>query len=254
MVDDSLDSLVNFEKKDENGVSNDALVTQNRPRLKKIKRPKIRPMPIDNIEQEVLKNNDNQSVTQESENDGIIDGAFLSDKDDELNQFNNQLMTSASAQNLLNENSQSHIMEALDPDLEYLDDNDDNNNIYIDTANYTKKSYLYMVGAICLILGLFIGKTLFSSETIENHGLEGVVVNPDIPAGRPRCGLTDKSQACVFYLMNWYKQELTGRDFYKLAAQLTGREEYMIETDNLRYAQMKIKPGNIAQLNIPALK
>ena len=83
---------------------------------------------------------------------------------------------------------------------------------------------------------------------------KGVVTNPDVPSGRPRCGLTDKSQACVFYLMNWYKQELNGRDFYKLAAQLTGREEYMIETDNLRYATVKIKPGHFAQLNIPALK
>ena len=54
--------------------------------------------------------------------------------------------------------------------------------------------------------------------------------------------------------MNWYKQELTGRDFYKLAAQLTGREEYMIETENLRYSTVKIKPGAIVQLNIPALK
>jgi hypothetical protein len=111
-----------------------------------------------------------------------------------------------------------------------------------------------MMAIFCLFIGLYIGKTLFSSETIENYGLEGVVTNPDVPAGRPRCGLTDKSQACVFYLMNWYKQELNGRDFYRLAAELTGREEYMIETDNLRYASIKIKPGNIAQLNIPALK
>jgi hypothetical protein len=54
--------------------------------------------------------------------------------------------------------------------------------------------------------------------------------------------------------MNCYKQELTGRDFFKLAATLTGREEYMIETENLRYATTKIKPGAFAQLNIPALK
>ena len=97
-----------------------------------------------------------------------------------------------------------------------------------------KKNILVAVSAICLILGLFIGKTLFSSQKVEKHGLEGVVINEDVPAGRPRCGLTDKSQACVFYLMNWYKQELNGRDFYKLAAQLTGSEDYMIETDNHR--------------------
>ena len=106
---------------------------------------------------------------------------------------------------------------------------------------------------------VFMGTPDFAKESLESvynagYNVIGVVTNPDVPAGRPRCGLTDKSQACVFYLMNWYKQELNGRDFYRLAAELTGREEYMIETDNLRYANMKIKPGNIAQLNIPALK
>jgi hypothetical protein len=54
--------------------------------------------------------------------------------------------------------------------------------------------------------------------------------------------------------MNWYKQELNGRSFYKLAAQLTGREEHMIETENIRYSLVKIAPGHFAQLNIPALK
>jgi hypothetical protein len=156
------------------------------------------------------------------------------------------------SQDLMNMNSQS-VLDRLPPDLDYFD-GDISEGIYIDTSNYTKKSYAYMAAIICLFIGLYIGKSLFSSETVENYGLEGVVTNPDVPAGRPRCGLTEKSQACVFYLMNWYKQELNGRDFYRLAAELTGREEYMIETDNLRYANTKIKPGNIAQLNIPALK
>jgi hypothetical protein len=57
-----------------------------------------------------------------------------------------------------------------------------------------------MVAVLCLFIGLYIGKALFSSETVENYGLEGVVTNPDVPAGRPRCGLTERSQACVFYL------------------------------------------------------
>jgi hypothetical protein len=104
------------------------------------------------------------------------------------------------------------------------------------------------------LINIFLGGIFFSSKAEEKQGLEGVVLNSDVPQGRARCGLTESSQACIFYIMNWYKQELTGRDFYKLAAQLTGREEYMIETENLRYSTVKIKPGAIVQLNIPALK
>ena len=143
-------------------------------------------------------------------------------------------------------------MDALPPELDYVDENMEED--FVPDVGYVKKSMVYIVAGICLLGGLFIGKAFFAEQKIENYGLEGVVANPDVPAGRPRCGLTDKSQACIFYMLNWYKQELNGRDFYKLAAQLTGREEYMIETDNLRYANVKIKPGHFAQLNIPALK
>ena len=147
----------------------------------------------------------------------------------------------------------SYILDGLPPELDYAVD-EDIENTYADNGSYVKKKLLFIASGLCFIIGLFAGKAMFSSQKVENYGLEGVVTNPDVPSGRPRCGLTDKSQACVFYLMNWYKQELNGRDFYKLAAQLTGREEYMIETDNLRYATVKIKPGHFAQLNIPALK
>ena len=78
--------------------------------------------------------------------------------------------------------------------------------------------------------------------------------NSEVPAGRPRCGMTEESQACVLYLMNCYKQELTGRNFFELAAQLTKRETYMIDSANIRYANEKIKPGYFVQLNIPALQ
>lgn len=212
----------------------------NRPKLKKIKRPKIRPMPITDVA------TDNADVIQTANN---VEKEPLEVKDDVSSM---SIVTANEAQNLVTNDNQ-YVLDNLPPDLDYLDEGA-GNNVFIDSSNYTKKSFAYMMAIFCLFIGLYVGKTLFSSETIENYGLEGVVTNPDVPTGRPRCGLTDKSQACVFYLMNWYKQELNGRDFYRLAAELTGREEYMIETDNLRYASMKIKPGNIAQLNIPALK
>lgn len=166
-----------------------------------------------------------------------------------------EIIKAVDAQNLTAgaEYDSSYILDGLPPELDYGVD-EDIEDTYADNGSYVKKKLLFIASGLCLIIGLFAGKAMFSSQKVENYGLEGVVTNPDVPSGRPRCGLTDKSQACVFYLMNWYKQELNGRDFYKLAAQLTGREEYMIETDNLRYATVKIKPGHFAQLNIPALK
>ena len=185
-------------------------------------------------------------------NDANEEVAPTSDK-----QQGTDLIRSQDAQALATNASNSDLSFSLDDlsnDFDYDEEDAGDEEILQEDASYVKKNILYIAAGICFFVGLFIGKTLFATQTIENHGLEGIVANPDIPAGRPRCGLTDKSQACVFYLMNWEKQELNGRDFYKLAAYFTGREEYMIETENLRYATVKIRPGDFAQLNIPALK
>ncbi|MBO5441738.1 MAG: hypothetical protein J6J35_03940 [Alphaproteobacteria bacterium] len=250
--------------------------TSVRPKLRKIKRPKIRPtadilqtpdkiMPDVSQQQEVQQNVSDNSLQSLSENlsSAVMSVSSNEEKTSEevLETLENgenelkstELITASDAQNavLQEESGNPYVLDGLPPELDYMTDE---NVEYIDSTNYVKKNLLYIAAVICLFIGLFIGKALFSSQKIEQHGLEGVVLNPDVPAGRPRCGLTDRSQACVFYLMNWYKQELTGRDFYKLAGQLTGREEYMIETENLRYATVKIKPGHFAQLNIPAIK
>lgn len=251
MDDKTLDSFLenNLQPASNTQFSNNE--TQQRPKLRKIKRAKPRVVP--DIPQPPQK----ESVDRES-NKNEID-AFLSNEIEDNNieevssNTSTDLITATQANEITSdlEYENPYVLEGLPPDLDY------NSSEYMheeELSGYVKKNILVAVSAICLILGLFIGKTLFSSQKVEKHGLEGVVINEDVPAGRPRCGLTDKSQACVFYLMNWYKQELNGRDFYKLAAQLTGREDYMIETDNLRYATVKIKPGHFAQLNIPALK
>ena len=65
--------------------------------------------------------------------------------------------------------------------------------------------------------------------------------------------MVEKTQGCVLYIMNPQRQEMNGRDFFDLAAQQTGRQRFVIETGNMRYSSVKIKPGSIAQLNIPPL-
>lgn len=117
-----------------------------------------------------------------------------------------------------------------------------------------KKKVLWIALA-CLFIGVLAGKfVLGSSSQVVQNGLQGVVVNPEVPKGRSRCGVAEKTQGCVLYVMNPQRQELNGRDFYDLAAQLTGRQRFMIETGNMRYSSIKIKPGSIAQLNIPPLQ
>ena len=116
------------------------------------------------------------------------------------------------------------------------------------------KKKIIGIAIACLCVGLLFGKIFFSSSQIVQNGLQGVVVNPEVPKGRSRCGVAEKTQGCVLYVMNPQRQDLNGRDFYDLASQLTGRQRFVIETGNMRYSSYKIKPGAIAQLNIPPLQ
>ena len=102
--------------------------------------------------------------------------------------------------------------------------------------------------------GFVMAKVFFGGEKIVKGGLDGVVVNSEIPKGRARCGKTDKTQGCILYIMNPQRQELLARDFYDLASQLTGRQRFVIETGNMRYANRRIKPGEFGQFNIPPLQ
>lgn len=114
------------------------------------------------------------------------------------------------------------------------------------------KTILLLMG-ISALFGIFIGAGTFSSSESSKHGLDWVVANSDVPAGRSRCGLVDTHQGCVLYIMNPEKRNVTGKDFYSVAAKWTKRERYQIETGNMHYGSKQIKPGHIAQINIPPL-
>ena len=96
-------------------------------------------------------------------------------------------------------------------------------------------------------------RLLFTDHKIVRNGLQGVVINVEVPKGRARCGIAERTQGCVLYIMNPQRQELNARDFYDLASQLTGRQRFVIETGNMRYSNKKIRPGDIVQLNIPPI-
>ncbi len=112
---------------------------------------------------------------------------------------------------------------------------------------------MVLLFVLLFVIGLFIGKVMFAGTSVQ-QGLQGVISNPEVPNGRPRCGLAEKTQGCVLYIMNPERQELEAREFYDLVSQLTGRQKFVIETGNMRYAGTRIKPGRIGQFNIPPLQ
>ena len=236
----------------ENAVVNEPVLQSSstkppaRPKLKKIKRLKVRPM--SDIPVAPQKANPETNSSEQSFVDDDFNDEFSG------NTQGTSLITATDAKDISQDDefNNSYVLEGLPPELDYVT-GDNGEAIYPETGIMAYKKPL-IIALGCFLFGMFLGAIFFSTKTEEKHGLEDVVLNSDVPQGRARCGLTDRSQACIFYIMNCYKQELTGRDFFKLAATLTGREEYMIETENLRYATTKIKPGAFAQLNIPALK
>lgn len=121
------------------------------------------------------------------------------------------------------------------------------------SGSFTTKAVVIIAIAL-FIVGFGFAKMFFTEETVIRDGLQGVVINPEVPRGRARCGIAERTQGCVLYIMNPQRQDLNARDFYDLASQLTGRQRFVIETGNMRYSNVKIRPGNIAQLNIPPLQ
>jgi hypothetical protein len=118
-----------------------------------------------------------------------------------------------------------------------------------------KNKTVIMMLILAAITGMILGTFIFAGkQTAKSRGLDGVVVNSDVPAGRSRCGLVEPHQGCVLYIMNASRQEVTGKTFYATAAEWTKRQRYLIETGNMHYGSVRIKPGYIAQINIPPLQ
>ena len=118
---------------------------------------------------------------------------------------------------------------------------------------FLKNKTVLLMLVLATLFGTVLGSTMFSTQETAKKGLDGVVVNSDVPVGRSRCGLVEPHQGCVLYIMNPRNQEVTGKDFFATAAQWTHRERYLIDTGNMHYSSKRIRPGYIAQINIPPL-
>lgn len=191
----------------------------NKPRLRKVKKPKNRPAPETQMPSKSV-----ARVNDVRERQEVVDSFDIN--------------------NALDSNNPRYVSDA---------------DIVMKQENKFKIGDLYTINLVVLVsfitffVGFGIAKFFFVSSEVVSDGLQGVVMNPEVPRGRARCGLAERTQGCVMYIVNPQREELSARDFYDLAAQLTGRQRYMIETNNLRYSTFKIKPGAIVQLNIPPI-
>ncbi len=259
----------------ENYEQGEEIIVGNR-RLRKIKRPKQHATPIssENTPNVYSQNTQNQTYSAQ-------EAPSYAQNDDQYTQnynlpYDNKPFTYETAEEqsfTQNNQSNSNVPQYYEPQMNAQTQNTPQENyvqddMYAYDQNqqipYASSSYLYgtvekkkvlWIALLCLFVGVFIGAIFFKgSNQVVQNGLQGVVINPEVPKGRARCGVAEKMQGCVLYVMNPQRQELNGRDFYDLASQLTGRQRFVIETGNMRYSSVKIRPGAIAQLNIPPLQ
>ncbi len=210
------------------------------PQLKKIKRPINRAVPQTESRPEQRSANPfsvSKAPTEVVDNlNSYLDEPSLPTKDYRENRF-------APAENV----RETRFIE----EDEYADDSYVGE--YPNEPSWLNVKVFVLVSLLTLFVGIVAGKFIFGESKVVRNGLQGVVVNTEVPRGRARCGVAERTQGCVLYVMNPQRQEMRAKDFYDIASQMTGRQRFMIETGNMRYANTKINPGDIVQLNIPPL-
>lgn len=218
-----------------------------RRRLKKVKRPIKRIVPQgENVPASPNIPNENFSKPNLNDVDAFNLDAYL----------DNSNLPTVSDANFLNnqQNFQNDEMPRFISDDDIAPEQNPGFLSSFQNSNFVAKKVAIAIGIGAFVIGILFSKIFLGEQKVVRDGLQGVVVNSEVPRGRARCGLAEKTQGCVLYIMNPQRQELNASDFYDLASQLTGRQRFIIETGNMRYSNRKIKPGEIAQFNIPPLQ
>ncbi len=212
---------------------------ENGPVLKKVRRPINRSIPVSSSEP--IKISSDKPITS--------DAVVSSPQTTSENTKHRDIQQLPAVERVSPQRDEKYYDDNQSYEREYYEDDlpDTGNGIYVSI-----KVFIFVL-VISLVIGLFMGRFLFGGKQITQNGLQGVVINTEVPRGRARCGVADRTQGCVIYIMNSQRQNMRAKDFYDLAAQVTGRQKFMIETGNMRYANVEIRPGDIAQINIPPL-
>ena len=119
---------------------------------------------------------------------------------------------------------------------------------------FVKTKFLFPMFLFLFVCGGALGFWVSMLQDKSGGSMPGVVYNMEIPKGRPRCGIAQKGQGCVLYVMNAQRREVDGRDFFSMAADILNIPKFQIETANIRYATVRIPPGYIALLNVPPVQ
>lgn len=127
---------------------------------------------------------------------------------------------------------------------------------YIEPQMGPSKAAVFFIALCACATGILLGTVLFAGKqqpaTIVN-GLTGVVKNPDLANQQlRRCGEVDKGRACILYLMNHTRYDRMADTFFDEAVRLTEVAKYSIAMVNPQYAKTLIRPGQIAEIKIPA--
>lgn len=119
----------------------------------------------------------------------------------------------------------------------------------------TKIVIIILVGI--LFFGMILGSIIFGGSSpapTQSAELQGIVRNPEIKQNLARCGMADRTAACVLYIVNASRNDRLAEEFFDEAVKLTGRQKYLLGIENLQYAKQRIPPGYFVQIKIPALK
>ena len=116
--------------------------------------------------------------------------------------------------------------------------------------------YIWYILGGTFFVGLIFGILMGGGETVQEAPtcVLRQVSNPDIRERFPLCGRTSKSEACILYIMNTTRYDMTAEDFFQRAEQLTERNRRVISLENPMYSKLRIPPGYFAEIKIPSLR
>lgn len=111
--------------------------------------------------------------------------------------------------------------------------------------------FLFFFFTVC---GLGTGWFFGQMKPTNTEQVSGIVQNSEILKGRPRCGVAQKGQGCVLFLLNSTREDHDAKYFFQMASDLMQVPKFQIETSNMKYGNTRIPPGYFALINIPPMQ
>lgn len=118
-----------------------------------------------------------------------------------------------------------------------------------------KPAGLAVMAGGALVVGIFLGSSVFAPEPPPPTGIQRIAKNQHAPPGRVAlCGAVERTEDCVFYILNSDTREREAGEFYDEVARRLNTQKHLLEGRNLDYDRTRIRPGYMAEIYVPALK